>query len=225
MEVPAQRATCRALMCLFLSSTLHAEAALTDLASQPLANVAGTAAVKPNIMFLLDDSGSMMQQYTPDYVSERWNTPQASDRHCYDSADDADSNRDLCIFGDPPYMSPDFNRQYYNPEISYKPPTTWDGTPYQSQTASNTTNWTAVKTDGFNRQNINHFEQSNTTWNIASQYPSRAWCQNVADNPDSPANNPNCAINSGGYFYPDSSFKRGQDGTVNFNSGPGASGG
>lgn len=225
MEIPAQRVICRALMCLFLSSTLHAEAALTDLASQPLANVAGTAAVKPNIMFLLDDSGSMMQQYTPDYVSERWNTPQASDRHCYDSADDADSNRDLCIFGDPPYMSPDFNRQYYNPEISYKPPTTWDGTPYQSQTAANTTNWTAVKTDGFNRQNINHFEQSNTTWNIASQYPSRAWCQNVADNPDSPANNPNCAINSGGYFYPDSSFKRGQDGTVNFNSGPGASGG
>lgn len=214
----AKRTIARIMALLYVATTLPAQAALTDLTNQPLANVAGTAAVKPNIMFLLDDSGSMMQQYTPDYVSERWGAPNANDRHCYDSLDDGDSNRDLCIFGDPPFMSPDFNKQYYNPEISYKPPITWDGVSYQSQTAANTTNWTAVKTDGFNIQNINHFEQNNTTWNIAAQYPSRAWCINQADNPNSPADNPNCRTNAGGYFYPDATYRHGQSGAANYNS-------
>ncbi|MEZ5616537.1 MAG: PilC/PilY family type IV pilus protein [Rhodocyclaceae bacterium] len=214
----------RTMALIYVAVAVPAEAALTDLTSQPLANIAGTATVKPNIMFLLDDSGSMMQQYTPDYVSERWGGPAASDRHCYDSGDDTDTNRDLCIFGDPPYMSPDFNKQYYNPDIAYAPPTSWDGVPYPSQTAANTSNWTAVKTDGFNIQNINHFEQGNTAWNIAAQYPSRAWCVNVGDDPNSPANNPSCVTNSGGYYYPDATFKRGQDGTVNFNNSPGGTG-
>jgi len=223
----AKQTIARIMALLYVATAVPAGAALTDLTSQPLANVAGTAAVKPNIMFLLDDSGSMMQQYTPDYVSERWGGPNFNDRHCYDSTDagDGDVNRDLCIFGDPPFMSPDFNKQYYNPEITYTPPTTWDGTAYQSQTAANTTNWTAVKTDGFNIQKTNHFEQVNTTWNIASQFPSRAWCLAQGDDPNSPANNPACVTNTSGYFYPNPAelnpaprFTYGQSGTVNFNS-------
>ncbi|MCZ7654377.1 MAG: hypothetical protein M5R42_08975 [Rhodocyclaceae bacterium] len=118
-------------------------------------------------------------------------------------------------------MSPDFNKQYYNPDITYTPPTTWDGVAYPSQTAANTANWTAVKTDGFNVQNINHFEQNNTTWNIAAQYPSRAWCINQGDDPNSPAGNPNCVTNTGGYFYPNAPYLSGQDGSVNFNSSGG----
>jgi type IV pilus assembly protein PilY1 len=216
-----KRTIARTMALLYVATMLPAQAAQTDLTSQPLANVAGTATVKPNIMFLLDDSGSMMQQYTPDYVSERWGSPASSDRHCYDSSDDGDANRDLCIFGDPPYMSPDFNKQYYNPDITYTPPTTWDGVAYPSQTAANTANWTAVKTDGFNVQNINHFEQNNTTWNIAAQYPSRAWCINQGDDPNSPAGNPNCVTNTGGYFYPNAPYLSGQDGSVNFNSSGG----
>lgn len=218
------RTIARSMVLVYVATALPAQAALTDLASQPLANVAGTAAVKPNIMFLLDDSGSMMQQYTPDYVSERWGTPSANDRHCYDSGDDTDSNRDLCIFGDPPYMSPNFNKQYYNPDITYRPPIDYLGTPYPSQTAANTANWTSVKTDGFNVQNTNHFEQNATAHNIASNYPSRAWCSSQSDDPNSPANNPNCVTNAAGYFYPNPTYKNGQDGTVNFNNSPGGTG-
>ena len=147
----------------YVAATFPAQAAQTDLASQPLANIAGTAAVKPNIMFLLDDSGSMMQQYTPDYVSERWGTPATSDMHCLNSGDssyvarpgltinDSNANRDLCLVGDPPYMSPDFNKQYYNPEISYTPPITWNGTPYQSQTAASTANLDLCQNRRFQR--------------------------------------------------------------------------
>ena len=213
-----KRTVAQLVAALYVATSTLGYAATTDLTSYPLANVAGTAAVKPNIMFLLDDSGSMMQQYTPDYVSERWGAPAASDRHCYDSADDTDSNRDLCIFGDPPFMSPDFNKQYYSPEITYTPPVDYLGSPYQSQTAANTANWTAVKTDGFNKQNTNHFEQNYTAWDIATQYPSRAWCTSQAENPNSPVNNPNCVTNTGGYFYPNAPYKNGQDGTVNFNT-------
>ena len=220
-STPSKRALAQLIALLHLATSTAGYAATTDLTNTPLANVSGTAAVKPNLMYLLDDSGSMMQQYTPDYVSERWGGPAASDRHCYDSGDDADVNRDLCIFGDPPYMSPDFNKQYYNPEITYSPPVDYLGTVYQSQTAANTVNWTAVKTDGFNKQNINHFEQSNTTWDIVNQYPSRAWCLLQSDDPNSPANNPSCVTNGGGYFYPNATFKNGQDGTVNFNSSGG----
>lgn len=177
-------------------------AATTDLSNTPLANVSGTAAVKPNIMFLLDDSGSMMQQYTPDYVSERWGAPLSADMHCKDSNDsETTSNafRDLCLAGDPPYMSPDFNKQYYNPEILYSPPVDYLGNSYQSQTSANTTAWAAVKTDGFNKQNLNQLEQGTTTVNLTTQYPERVWCD---DTTSAATDTTHCKRNAGGYDYP-----------------------
>src|SRR5579859_6401601 len=45
-------------------------AAQTDIASQPLAQPASN--VPPNIMMILDDSGSMIQQYTPDYLGRHY---------------------------------------------------------------------------------------------------------------------------------------------------------
>ena len=197
------------------------QAATTDLASEPLANVAGTVAVKPNIMFLLDDSGSMMQQYTPDYVSERWGEQAASDMHCRNSADtqvrvtpglvntDANGSRDLCVLGDPPYMSPDFNKQYYNPAISYTPPVDYLGNSYQSQTSANTAGWTAVKTDGFNVQNLDQFENALTTVNITAGIPERKWCDTAAG--------VTCVTNTGDYSYPDATYKYNFDAGANDN--------
>ena len=46
-----------------------AGAALTDLASGPLSN-SGSSVVKPNLMFVLDDSGSMNRDYMPDSVED-----------------------------------------------------------------------------------------------------------------------------------------------------------
>jgi type IV pilus assembly protein PilY1 len=216
----SQRKIALFLALLYAGMSPLSQAALTDLASQPLANVSGTAAVKPNIMFLLDDSGSMMQQYTPDYVSERWGAPAAGDMHCYNSGDsDGNASRDLCIVGDPPYMSSDFNSQYYNPNISYAPPVTWDGVSYTSQTSANTAGWTAVKTDGFNVQNLNQLEVSTTTANIAAQYPDRAWCDTQAR---LATDTVNCRTNVSGYSYPQiGSYYYGTDGTINLGSSGG----
>ena len=220
---PNPKQTIVRILALLYVAAVPAEAALTDLTTQPLANVAGTAAVKPNIMFLLDDSGSMMQQYTPDYVSERWGTPNTSDMHCLNSGDssyvarpgltinDSNTNRDLCLVGDPPYMSPDFNKQYYNPEIVYTPPVTWDGVSYDSQNAANTTNWTAVKTDGFNEQNLNQFEASATTVNLITQYPERVFCNSQGVDP---SDTTNCRANPSSYLYPNVAFPYGTNGAA-----------
>jgi type IV pilus assembly protein PilY1 len=42
----------------------------TQIAQVPLLNITGTGTVKPNLMLLFDNSGSMDQTYTPDYVND-----------------------------------------------------------------------------------------------------------------------------------------------------------
>ena len=176
---------------LHLATGPMAYAAPTDLSNTPLANVSGTSAVRPNLMFLLDDSGSMMQQYTPDYVSERWGAQATSDMHCRNSADtsvrvtpgrvntDANTSRDLCVLGDPPYMSADFNKQYYNPAIVYTPPVNYLGTPYPSMDSATTSGWTSVRTDGFNEQNLKQLEGSASNVDLTTGVPSRVWCNSA----------------------------------------------
>lgn len=195
------------LLCCLLGVANVGLAATTDLSDTPLANATGSVTVKPNTMFILDASGSMMQQYTPDTVSYRWGTPDASDRHCRLTSDgryrSAADNRDLCLVGDPPFMSPDFNRQYYNPEVYYAPPVDYDGgdrsTQFMSGTAANTTNWTSVRTDGFNVQNLNQFENSATTVNLTMQYPERVFCDAQSATATDTAH---CKRNTSGYDYP-----------------------
>src|SRR5687767_14897440 len=69
----------------------------------------GTTSIKPNVMFILDDSSSMGRDYMPDYVNDTHN-PTTSTAACYDSGDDSSGtitgNPDPCLFGDPPYNSP-----------------------------------------------------------------------------------------------------------------------
>lgn len=86
-------------------------AAPTSLADEPLAT--GLTGVPPNVMFILDDSGSMASDYTPDYVS---------DQYCRTSDSLSSSSLEDCNWGDPLYASPQFNSQYYNPAIRYKAP-------------------------------------------------------------------------------------------------------
>jgi type IV pilus assembly protein PilY1 len=121
-------------------------AAATDIADGPLAQPASS--VKPNMLLILDDSGSMARQFTPDYVSSNSNAGTVA--NCFgtrDSNSPPTATPQDCFAGDPPAMSPDFNTQYYNPEIRYYPAVTYDGTSKGEMDAAATSNWTAVKTD------------------------------------------------------------------------------
>jgi type IV pilus assembly protein PilY1 len=94
-------------------------AATTDLATEPMA-ITGSTSIKPNLLFLLDDSGSM-----------------AWDRLSPDTMANTNSNTDLC------YMNNAFNGVYYNPGLTYVLPVTSTGANYPNST------FTAAKDDGF----------------------------------------------------------------------------
>lgn len=188
------------LLCL---SPLSLQAQFTDLSDVPLANMSATTVVRPNILFVMDDSGSMGWQFTPDYVNSATSTSLLP--------------RYTGFLGDPPYMSAQYNRQYYNPKVSYKPPVGWDGSSTQgsltfpSQNRATTSGWTQVRTDGFNRQNYNQFHY-NVNWedlgqagthtvthvNLATGYPDRVYCTAAGDDVNSSSL---CKNNDPGFLY------------------------
>lgn len=78
-------------------------AAETDIANAPLAS-ASTDVVKPNVMFIIDDSGSMASAYSPDDASFSSSKYGAKSSHC--------------------------NGMYYDPTVTYIPPVNADGTSF-----------------------------------------------------------------------------------------------
>jgi type IV pilus assembly protein PilY1 len=203
-----------------------AAAQLTDISNEPLAQPA--ADVKPNIVLILDDSGSMTQQYTPDYLGRKFG---GSNALCFDTKDSGSPGNITgslknCEAGDVPIHTPEINTQYYNPEIRYYPAVNYDGTSKNSMTAANTSNWTAVPTDAvslsttaFQRDtlDLNGGGSSVATENLVSGYPDRVWCMSTADTATDTAR---CKSNSG-WLYPDDTYGYGltTGGNIKYKSG------
>ena len=177
------------LLSALLTTILPASAAVTNIAQVPLLNIEGTGSVKPNLMLLFDNSGSMDQAYTPDYVN---------DNLCRTNAL-LSSGTTACTVGHPPFMSPDFNKQYYNPNIRYSAPIKADGSYYDAMTAANTINWSAVTGDGFGARKTNMFGSVITTTNLVSGFPDLKWCD--------PLNDSSCRENTATYTYPNNQFR------------------
>lgn len=191
-----RRALCL-LLAVQLGLPLQSTAATINFAQQPMASTTATV-VKPNLMFVLDDSGSMDQDYTPDYVNDS--------AKCFDSGDDNSSNgsiadsRDTCVVGMPPYMSPDFNKAYYSPEIVYKAGVNADGSSKGDQT-----NLASVATDPYGKQQRNQFGNSMTTVNLTTAYPDVVSCATPGATPASGTTvDANCKTNVGFYTVPGS---------------------
>lgn len=130
-------------------------AATTDLASAPLSSTSASV-VRPNILFTLDDSGSMDWSYLPDYAGGTTYSG-GSSSHCKVS--------NSCGTGETPYQTNEYNGMAYNPRITYQLPINADGTFKASQTSP----WTAVKVDGYG-------VQSTSTINLTSAYPEVLYC-------------------------------------------------
>ena len=178
------------LVLLALTASPPAWADATLIAQVPLLNITGTGTVKPNLMLLFDNSGSMDQTYTPDYVN---------DNLCRNGASLV-AGVTACAVGHPPFMSPDFNKQYYNPKIRYMVPIKADGTFYPEQTAANTSNWTSVSGDGFGARKADLFGNAVTAnLNLVGGFPDLKWCTS--------SNASDCKFNSSTYAYPDASYK------------------
>lgn len=91
------------ILAAFLGLAFSAGAATVDLADKPLAS-GSSGEVKPNVMIILDDSGSMGWTHMPDHV--------------------------LVIRSKVGYKTAQCNGIYYNPAVTYKPPVKADGTSY-----------------------------------------------------------------------------------------------
>ncbi|WP_020652286.1 pilus assembly protein [Massilia niastensis] len=164
-------------------AALPAWADPTSISQLPLLNITGSGTVKPNLMLLFDNSGSMASAFTPDYVDDTGT--------CRSRATLEGGTRG-CRPGDPPFNSGDFNRQYYNPKVRYSPPVRADGSSFPNLNRGATTNWTSVTTDGFGVNDSDLLGNDVKNTNLVTGFPDLRWCDG----------NGACGYNTTGYVYP-----------------------
>ncbi|MFT7723133.1 MAG: PilC/PilY family type IV pilus protein [Roseateles sp.] len=158
-----------------------AGAATTDISQQPLI-VANPDSVKANLLFIIDDSGSMGFDYLPDHTNtalcrSTGATPQNSgnfgNRCCINGSDSAACWLGAAPFGtargQPPFLAAGFNGQAYDPAVTYKPPVRANGEAWPSQTRAVTSAWSAVKNDAYNVQNTGSID-------LLKDFPDTEWC-------------------------------------------------
>jgi type IV pilus assembly protein PilY1 len=143
-----------------LLALLQTHAAVTDISTSPLVT-SSTSSVLPNVLFILDDSGSMGWDFMPDW---------ANDAHCKSVGGSYGTS---CTSGHPPFHSGDFNGVMYNPAITYSPPKNADGSSRASQTAANTSTWTSVANDAYGII-------TTATTNLITGYTDREWCTDTS---------------------------------------------
>lgn len=205
MKAPFQLARTALLVGGALGISIPAQSGQLTIATDPLGT--GTTSIKPNVMFILDDSGSMGSSFMPDEVIDSHSPPSSNGDNnfgtasCFDAGDDSagtiSGDPDACVFGDPPFNSPEINTIYYNPDIRYRPAVNADGTEMIPQTSANTAGWTTVLSNPF---------LSVSTSNIITSYLDRVWCTAQSD----AAGGTSCRPNSA-YQYPNSAFPYGRN--------------
>jgi len=148
---------------LLLALTFAANAQGTDISTEPLNTYSAPSStdVKPNVLFVLDDSGSMDWDFMPDWACDTDYSTRTSS--CASAGQRASSSGAEYLFKNAAY-----NGVYYNPAVTYKPPvavdasgatntTTYPGmTGTSSSTGANTSyslpNWKAVRDDAYGVQ-------------------------------------------------------------------------
>src|SRR6185503_8970421 len=149
----------------------HAAAIVETLAEVP---IQGLNPVKPNIVFTMDDSGSMGWDFLPDYVA--WVVGAA---HCRDGiqcggATSAPGGGYTFSQYDPPVRSANYNGVYYDPSAFYRAGKKADGAdmPCEGADATCGAPWTAVYVNGFAG-----YPGANTggTIDLTTGYPDSVW--------------------------------------------------
>ncbi len=172
-------------------------AALVDLATAPLAN-STTSLVLPNLMYVLDDSGSMKSNYMPDYVTDSNKCKSTGASGAFTAS---------CAFGDPAYNLAAFNTLYYNPAITYSPGLNANGTPRTSMTSANTSGWTVVPTDAYGVQDTDQLGNNVASISFIPNgantqgYPDRVWC-NTGSATTADLSDPQICNQNSQYIFP-----------------------
>lgn len=139
------------LSCLFGSAT--ASAAI-DVAQAPLET--GTS-VDPNIIFMLDDSGSMRWGFMPDDLDDNFNLG-SNGSNCGSSISYGGGNVRPCNASGRKYLTSSYlNKVYYDPTKTYEIPLKADGL-------------TPFATPSFSSAPVNGYVSGSTTVNLGSNY-------------------------------------------------------
>lgn len=196
------------------------QAGTTVIHNEPLSTV--TSDVAPNLMFILDDSGSMDWNYTPDYVNDNLCRPTSSGA----------TSLTGCQLGDPVFSSSNYNTQYYNPSITYAPgydpslaPPAYDPTKLWLARSNmpnydDATKWAAVPTDPYGgggtvnviygNSDLVYCSTSSPTTAQKFSLPNTT-CQDPVDTTVTPTAE---AAGTGVWRYPDPRYGSGSGGTA-----------
>src|SRR5882672_8036546 len=131
-------------------------AAVTDISNVPLGSAAGSGFL-PNLLFILDDSGSMGSDYNPDYVNDN--------NGCMTTSGGATN----CARGDPSYEAggaKGFNGVGYDPNFTYLSGLTPAGQPIINP-PSGTLTTTAVSPDAY---------LGGSSVNVTTAIPDKRFC-------------------------------------------------
>ncbi|HEY0914897.1 MAG TPA: hypothetical protein VGE22_08515, partial [Solimonas sp.] len=173
------------------ATTLLASAAATatDIADSPLITSAGDS-VKPNLLFILDNSGSMNLDALPDHIynshcksgttsysasccANDGGSTRGSSTPCWLDNSDYDSSNPFGSYrGQPPFLASDFNTIYYNPAITYLPPRNAAGAVEESYDTQ--AEWESTPNDFYGKQGSNRI-------NLRTQFPDTEWCTDAMD--------------------------------------------
>ena len=190
MNIQALRSPSTVLRRLFGISMFLASvtAQSVDLSNNPMTTSAATA-VKPNIMFVLDDSGSMDWDFMPDYVST---TSTFTSGLCKQNSTTGWGNG--CVLADPPYYAAGFNGMFYNPTTNYVPPVNGDGTSNPNLPITAATS--------------NLFGNPSNNPNLLTSFPDVLWCtKSPSATERSDTNVCRSPITAAGaYVYPNNTF-------------------
>ncbi len=168
-----------------LGLATHAALA-TDISNSPLI-VASPSSVKANMLFVLDDSGSMDWDFMPDHVHNNAGSVAKYCRSAGATSTNSGSFGNACCQNNnsalsscwidnsanrraqPPFMSHSLNGVAYNPATLYLPPVNAAGVAQKSMNSANTSVWTKVPIDAYGIQ-------STKTTNLVTGYPDSLWC-------------------------------------------------
>jgi type IV pilus assembly protein PilY1 len=155
----------QALVAAALIAPALAYGAPADIAQAPL-GTAPSVSVLPNMMYVLDDSGSMGWNYMPDNVNRLSSGTDVLNCRTYNTGSSTFITHGvLCFDGDAPFYAAAFNQIYYNPQITYAPGVNHLGVSLGNQSV------TAAL------DNVYPIGSDNSAKNLTTEWPERVWCR------------------------------------------------
>jgi type IV pilus assembly protein PilY1 len=202
---PSHVVPIKCLLACGLAAALAAQPAFAQVAvSQlPLAS-AGGSTVLPNLLFTLDNSGSMDWDFVPDYVDPGTPGTNQPNNPCMTNS----GNSTLCVAGDPPYSAGGqfaMNGVAYDPNFSYLAGVDSNGLPHFNP-PTGTIAVASTPNDAYQKQSI---PTPTGTTNITSGIQDRRYCNSnnvcmrsgqtdsAAPAPSAPAGIPTLTLVSG----------------------------